>query len=252
MSYTDLVIYPGQAGHSITITDYSVSPAVTYNTWTSWGLIPSSRPIINPPSITSHKFVEIPGMDGSLDLSEYIAGSRPVFSDRSGNIEFYIRNRSDQALMNLKSTLTYLLPSKIWKVKLEDDPNFEYEGRLTLSSWKPDPQWSKLTIDYRLDPYKYSTTTHTTATFTVSNGSATIPNTGGTNLPSDSYAIKPTVTLTSNGSNDKVSVVFGGVMKTVSHSSRTKTLGYSAAGNSNLAQITGTGTVQFTYREAAL
>ena len=37
---------------------------------------------------------------------------------------------------------------------LEDDPHYYYEGRFSVNSWKSDKDWSKITIDYNVSPYK--------------------------------------------------------------------------------------------------
>ena len=44
--------------HSITIG--------SKNTWDDWYLIPSSRPVVNPPKPKT-KYIDIPGADGHLD-----------------------------------------------------------------------------------------------------------------------------------------------------------------------------------------
>ena len=39
---------------------------------------------------------------------------------------------------------------------LEDDPEYFYEGRFTVNSWKSPKEWSRITIDYSVGPYKWS------------------------------------------------------------------------------------------------
>ena len=41
-------------------------------------------------------------------------------------------------------------------VILEDDPNFQYVGRLFVDEWRSDRYYSRITISYNLDPFKYS------------------------------------------------------------------------------------------------
>lgn len=60
------------------------------NTWDSWFLVPTSRPLVNPPSVKTH-FVTVPGASGVLDLSEYVSGE-PVYGNRTGSWEFYVMN----------------------------------------------------------------------------------------------------------------------------------------------------------------
>ena len=68
--------------HSITFGDK--------NTWDDWHLIPSTRPLVNPPSRKKNT-VDIPGADGSLDLSNVVSG-HPVYENRSGSFEFIVEN----------------------------------------------------------------------------------------------------------------------------------------------------------------
>lgn len=76
-----------QSYHSITIGER--------NTWDNWYLVPTSRPLVNPPQVKTH-YVNVPGRNGALDLTEAIAG-RAVYGNRTGNWEFYVMNPSQIA-----------------------------------------------------------------------------------------------------------------------------------------------------------
>ena len=54
----------------------------TKNTWDDWHLIPTSRPVVNPPSVKTN-MIEIPGGDGVLDLTTALAG-RVLYKNRTG------------------------------------------------------------------------------------------------------------------------------------------------------------------------
>lgn len=128
------------------------------NTWGDWYLIPSSRPVINPPSPKT-KYVDIPGANGQLDLSTSLTGDI-VYNNRQGSIEFIVDNGqlSDYTASiwsALYSEIMDYLHGKQLKIALEDDPYFYYEGRLTVNSWKSDVHNSKISIDYTVHPYKY-------------------------------------------------------------------------------------------------
>ena len=129
--------------HSITFGDK--------NTWTDWHLVPSSRPVVNPPKLKS-LFVDIPGGDGLEDLTEIVSGC-PTYSNREGSWEFLVMN-GYQDWDCLYSDIMDYLHGQYMKVILEDDPAFYYEGRLTVNQWKSDKYWSKIVIDYNLKPYK--------------------------------------------------------------------------------------------------
>lgn len=131
--------------HSITIGDK--------NTWTDWHLIPSSRPVFVPPSVKTN-YVDIPGGDGSLDLTTAISG-RAGFKDRSGSFTFYVANGYKEWQEVYSEVMGYLHGKKL-KAILEDDPNYYYEGRFAVSSWQSDKDYSSITISYVVGPYKRS------------------------------------------------------------------------------------------------
>lgn len=131
--------------HSITLGDK--------NTWDDWHLIPKSRPLFNPPSVKTN-YIEIPGGDGSLDLTTALAG-RPVYKNRTGAWEFYVENGFKDWTVLYSEIMTYLHGKKL-KAILEDDPDYYYEGRFAVNAWKSDPNWSIITIDYEVGPYKRS------------------------------------------------------------------------------------------------
>ena len=60
------------------------------NTWDDWHLIPSSRPLVVPPSIKSN-YVDVAGIDGGIDLSDYPT-SQPTYNYREVSWEFIVMN----------------------------------------------------------------------------------------------------------------------------------------------------------------
>jgi len=202
--------------HSITFGDK--------NTWDEWRLVPTSRPVFNPPA-QKVKTLDIPGSDGVIDLSTSLTGY-PVFQNRTGSFEFIVVDYKywtpmrdnvndtvrDYVNDDIKgagfrqwheaySDIMNYLHGRTMRAVLEDDPDYYYEGRFTVNSWKSEKNWSKITIDYDVNPYKWaeflfyqevSVPRSMPTTITVSH-----------NVP---YAI-PTLTVTSTDSNG-VSVKF--------------------------------------------
>ncbi len=142
--------------HSITIgtdifnLDKTVT-TVTKNTWDDWHLIPATRPLVKPPSPKINR-IEIPGGDGSLDLTNVLAG-RPTYSDRSGSWSFYVENGFKEWSVLYSEIMTYLHGKEL-QCSLEDDPFYYYEGRFAVNEWRSDPYNSVITINYVLGPYK--------------------------------------------------------------------------------------------------
>lgn len=131
--------------HSITFGDK--------NTWDDWRLVPSSRPVFNPPA-QKVKTLDIPGGDGVLDLSQALTGY-PVYQNRTGSLEFIVMNDFKPWHMAYSDIMDYLHGQTL-RATLEDDPEYFYEGRFTVNAWKSQKDWSRIVIDYNVGPYKWA------------------------------------------------------------------------------------------------
>mgnify|MGYP007025187911 FL=1 len=50
------------------------------------------------------------------------------------------------------SEIMDLIHGQSLRAILEDDPEYFYEGRFTVNSWKSQKDWSRITIDYSVGP----------------------------------------------------------------------------------------------------
>lgn len=149
--------------HSITFYNGSSSR----NTYDNFYLIGTEPPVITLPKQKT-KYLDIPGADGSIDLSTTLTGG-PIFEDREGSIEFYTRRfvyrevepgvREYRSAIELYQITYKYLHGKRMKMILEDDPEYYYEGRFSVS-YSPETSMNrgKVTISYRLRPYKIKCT----------------------------------------------------------------------------------------------
>lgn len=123
------------------------------NTWDDWHLIPASRPLFNPPEVKTN-MVEIPGGDGAIDLTSALAG-RAVYKNRVGSWKFYVENGFKDWSVLYSEIMSFLHGQRMRAV-LEDDPDYYYEGRFSVNAWESSANWSTITIDYDVSPYKKS------------------------------------------------------------------------------------------------
>lgn len=133
--------------HSITFGDK--------NTWDDWHLVPNSRPLFLPPE-QKVQTIDIPGGDGVIDLSESLT-RYPIYNNRKGSIDFHVIVDDGYGSWATRySEIMDYLHGRIRKAILEDDPEFYYEGRFTVSKWdsKNDGTGSIITIGYDVGPYK--------------------------------------------------------------------------------------------------
>lgn len=138
-----LSFYNGE--HSVTFGDR--------NSWTDWHLVPSSRPVFAPPSVKTN-YVDIPGMNGSLDLTEAVSG-KPTFENRTGSFDFYVdvRYETKASWIERYSEIMAYLHGQRLEAYLDDEPYYRYVGRFDVESWTSG-DGEAITINYDVYPYK--------------------------------------------------------------------------------------------------
>ena len=122
------------------------------NTFTEWGMVPISRPVVAPPEVKT-TYVDLPASDGVLDYTSLMLGRTP-YGQRTGSWEFALKPGKNWSAVY--TSLLNFLHGAVHRVILEDDPLFFYSGRLSVNEWKSDPAYSTITIDYNLDPFRQS------------------------------------------------------------------------------------------------
>lgn len=138
------------------------------NSFSDWHLVPEGRPVIAQPEHKS-SIVEIPGGQGVIDLSEALT-NYPLYKNRTGSLEFNVLN-GYESWESLYQRIANALHGKKTTMRLEDDPDWYYEGRFKVQwSSQNDGTWSKVTIEYDLDPFKYSTELTTVSVAGSTNG----------------------------------------------------------------------------------
>lgn len=121
------------------------------NTWDDWHLIPSTRPVFNPPPVKS-RYVDIPGSDGEVDLTT-IFSEYPRYGNRTGSFEFIVANGYLSWEETYATILTYFHGKELRAI-LEDNFEFFYMGRFGINEWRSDKNHSLIVLDYNVEPYK--------------------------------------------------------------------------------------------------
>lgn len=121
------------------------------HTYLDWGLLPKSRPTVAPPDVVTN-YVDVPGLDGQLDLSEVLTG-RVGYQTRDFSAEFLVidaRNR----WYTLYSEILDTLHGQRVKIILDEDPVYYYMGRVTVNTLKSDRKTATISLKAVCDPYK--------------------------------------------------------------------------------------------------
>ena len=206
------------------------------NKWAhaDYGLIVAPYAIPMPEPQTN--FVEIPGRDGALDLSEAFGTVR--YTDRIVPITLYARAPFD----TLISTFAADVHGRRMNVIFDRDTTYYYDARIKLEDVERHAGYCELSLECRAKPYKLE---HFETSITVlPTGSATITltNTRMPVVPTVSVSAEMTLTITFAGKDYIVNLSVG------THIIPSLVL---LEGDTAI-EVTGTGRITFTYRKGAL
>ena len=196
------------------------------------GLMLKKYPEISPPSPVV-KQVEVPGMDGLLDISKILTGYL-LYKRRTIRMEFSILGPREE-WPEKHSEIMDALHGEEMDIVLDDDPDYFYTGRLSVEAFDPEKVTSGVTITMDAEPYKTRNGT-TTKSFTVSGSlTATID---GSRKP-----VIPTITTTA-----AMQMTCGGAVYSLAAGENVLDDVIIRSGE-NTFVFNGSGTVAFEYRE---
>lgn len=193
-----------------------------------------SQKTIGTPS-PKREVIDIPGGDGVLDLTEFFGAVK--YSNRQLSFEFSTMVPQSQ-FMDLFAQVQNALHGQKMNIILDDDPEWFYVGRISVSEWKAEKNIGKLTIDCDCEPYKQSI--YTTTVTKVVSSNATI------SLANDKMPTVPTITTTK-----EFLISFGGYNDMYPAGTFTIPELELWEGN-NQVYVEGSGTITFTYRKGRL
>lgn len=193
------------------------------------------------PASPKTDYVDIPGADGALDLTE--ANGEVRYSDRTHKFTFAMNPASDlseAAWVEKMTEVSNRLNGRACRITLDKDPDYYWQGRCTVDSYKSNKRLRQFVISARVRPYKYKQT-ETVVTFDLTEAEKTV------SLQNSRRSVCPVITCT----DDNTVIVFNG-----------NTFKFSAGQHQNLnirfteginqVTISGTGQVTFSYQEGDL
>ena len=207
-----------------------------YHSWNDFQLILASKTIGTPSPKT--ETIDIPGGDGVLDLTEFFGETK--YDNRKLSFEFSSMVIPSE-FMTQFSTVQNALHGKKMTIKLDDDPDWYYLGRISVSEWKADRNIGKLVVDCDCEPYKYQI--GTTEVYRSISGTSSFT------LPNSRRRAIPTVKITSSSG---LTITYGsGKVWTLASGSYLLPELELVEGD-NPITVTGTGSITFTYTQGTL
>lgn len=208
-----------------------------FNTWYDWRLILTSKTIAPPEPKT--KYVEIDGMSGSLDLSESLTGEI-TYKDRPITATFWTDNGTRKEREKLLRDIRIALHGRKIKIIEPDDPEHYFYGRLKIKSEINKLAYAEFSIECICDPWRYSLNDTVREVVVTERVTSVIINNSGAKTLYPVISVKGNVTITYN---DISTTLTDGDYKISNIKLRH---GF------NIIQVSGTGSVTFTYKEADL
>jgi hypothetical protein len=205
-----------------------------YHSYNDFSLILSSKTIGTPSPKT--EVIDIPGGDGVLDLTDFFGEVK--YGNRELSFEFSTMVPQEE-FMELFSRVQNALHGKKMQIVLDDDAEWTYMGRITVSEWKAEKSIGKLAIDCDCEPYK-SRLGDTVIYQIVSDEEISV------DLPNGRKSVIPVIDITGN-----VNLTFGENFWALS-AGKYELPALKLTNGNNTVVVGGNGTATFTYRERGL
>ena len=205
-----------------------------YHSWNDFSLILAQK-IIGTPSPKTET-IDIPGGDGVLDLTDFFGEVK--YNNRNLSFEFSTIVPQSE-FMNLFTRVQNALHGQKMQIILDDDAEWQYIGRITVSEWKAEKSVGKLTIDCDCEPFK-SRLGDTVIYQEVKGTEATVI------LPNGIKSVVPIIDITGN-----INLTFGTNYWALTEG-RYELPAVRLVNGDNTVLVSGTGTAVFSYRERGL
>ena len=199
-----------------------------------YGLIVAPYAIPMPEPQTN--FVEIPGRDGALDLSEAFGTVR--YADRIIPLTLYARAPFDAAV----SAFAADVHGRRMNVIFDRDPTYYYDARVTMGDVERHAGYCELSLKCRAKPYKIEHFETMMTVLPAGSATVTLTNTRMPVVPTITTSAEMILTFTLTGKDYIVNLSVG------THVIPSLVL---LEGDTEI-DITGTGSITFAYRKGAL
>lgn len=190
--------------------------------------------VVIPPATVKTQFVDIPGGDGSVDLTEALGEVR--YKDRECSFTFTVFPSDD--FEEKKREVSNLLNGRRFKIILDKDPGYYWDGRCSIDSYASDKKINQIVVKATVSPYKLKADV-TKIIVPAGNNVTRI-------LLNSRKTVVPTITNTA-----EATIIFGGNTYKINPGTH-RVLNIEMVQGGNTVTVTSTGDVVFTYQEGDL
>lgn len=194
-------------------------------------------PFTPAPAEPKLNFLEIPGRDGLLDITE--ANGEVKFNSREFVFTFTVAPGDTLTFDERVSAVSNALNGLRCKITIDRDPDYYWQGRCVLSEYDQDKNIGQIEVTATVDPYKLKQNA-TVVSVALSAEEKTVV------LANSRMTVVPTVECTG-----EAIVTFGDAVNTLETGThRIPALRFLKG--ENVLKLSGTGEITFTYQEGEL
>lgn len=193
-----------------------------------------------PPAQPKTNYIDIPGGEGSIDLTEAHGAVR--YYDREGcKFTFAVHPSERMSFEAKKTQVANALNGKYFEsIILDKDAEYHYSGRCTVNEWLQDKNLKQIIVTAVLAPYK-----HRNSDTVVSVVLSDVPQ--AITLHNSRERVVPVITCTGSATIQTDSAVYN-----LSAGTYDNLYDIYLAEGSNGLRVSGGGTITFSYREGDL
>lgn len=191
-----------------------------------------------PPAVPKTTYIDIPGADDDLDLTE--AHGEVKYKSRECSFTFTMHPYDRTDFEEKKTEISNLLNGREFKITLDTDPDYYYQGRCTVKDHLQNINLKQFVISAKVKAYKFKQDV-TAITFALSETAKTV------NLSNGRKSVCPMIECT----NDNTVVVFGDVAFNLGAGIH-KILDIQFKEGNNTLTVSGKGNITFRYQEGDL
>lgn len=205
-----------------------------FNTWYDWRLTLTAKNV--PPADPKTNYVPLDGKNGTLDLTEALAGET-LYNDLTLTASFSASEGNYQERERLICSIITRLHGKKVQLIEPDDPDHYLLGRVKVKRGVSHPSYHTFTIEATCEPWRYALEP-TSRTVQVNGAADVVINNTGARTVCPDITVDGSVTIGFNGLTAELSDTVG------------KLADLRLRQGANVVHVTGNGTVTFTYTEA--
>lgn len=208
-----------------------------FNTWYDWRCLLTAKTMTLPEP--KENYVSIDGAHGTLDFTEALTGSTP-YNDRKITASFNCSEGSHKDREALLRKIRTALHGRKIQIIEPDDQDHYFLGRAKITAENNTAAYMEFTIEATCDPWRYAINETTRAVTVSGSPVAVVINNHGDKTLCPVLTVTGSVVISFNGTT--VELTAGDY----------KVTDLQLAHGTNVVNVSGTGGVVFTYREAML